>query len=763
MAHPDRDPELAVHKEWLGFLQPVGLVVSPPALCAAQAVVSRNVIAQQQALRDLARPPAGDPDGPAALHPDDFPAFAQEVLGWEPSDLCGAPGGPPLPDHLPVPLPDYGDVLAPDYAVPDPEQPGRFLLLICKVAPGTALDQPVPDAPGWHASPQARLERLLRERDVPAGLLLSGDVIRLVYAPRGETSGHLSFPVQAMTEVPGRLLLGALVMLLSAESVFAGNPARRLLSILKESRKYQSEVSTQLSEQVLGALRTRPLRQWKGLDRGKYIDEDRKRRPVVPVRFVQACVNGHISDIDWVAFAHGEFSPPCRGPLWLDEGGSGGDLADIFVRCASCKARRPLSHAKLPESRVLGPCWGHRPWLGAGDREECQAQGREGPEYNRLLTRSASNAYFGQVLSVISIPDKDAEVRRRVDSIWDDELQYVEEAAELRRLRRKPKVSGALEGLSDEVVWVEIARRRLPGPAPERSIRQVEIEMLLSSRVEEAEDMPDDDFYATALPESAVMGMRGPLAGLVARVVLVHRLREVQAQVGFTRFEPIMADIEGELKLDVKLAALSREKKWVPAIENRGEGIFVAFSPEAVGAWLERPAVRARGEQLAAGFDALCVARGLDKEKVKFAGLPYVMLHSLSHLLITAVSLECGYAASSIRERIYAGKSGYGILLYTGTPGAEGTLGGLVEVGRRIERHLLAALELGRLCSNDPVCAQHAPDSALEERFLHGAACHGCLLIAEPSCERRNELLDRSLVVDTVAGLEAAFFGGRGA
>jgi Domain of unknown function (DUF1998) len=137
--------------------------------------------------------------------------------------------------------------------------------------------------------------------------------------------------------------------------------------------------------------------------------------------------------------------------------------------------------------------------------------------------------------------------------------------------------------------------------------------------------------------------------------------------------------------------------------------------------------------------------------------LIYIMFHSLSHLLITAVSLECGYSTSAIRERIYAGESGYGILLYTDSTGSEGTLGGLVQVGKSIEQHLATALELGKLCSNDPVCAQHTPQNPREERFLHGAACHGCLLIAETSCERRNEFLDRALVVETVGTVGAAF------
>lgn len=104
------------------------------------------------------------------------------------------------------------------------------------------------------------------------------------------------------------------------------------------------------------------------------------------------------------------------------------------------------------------------------------------------------------------------------------------------------------------------------------------------------------------------------------------------------------------------------------------------------------------------------------------------------------------------------GPAGYGILFYTGTPDSEGTLGGLVQAGRRIETHLKNAVDLGRLCSNDPVCAQHRPNGAQEERFLHGAACHGCLLIAGPSCARRNEFLDRALVVSTVEDTDASFF-----
>lgn len=504
--------------------------------------------------------------------------------------------------------------------------------------------------------------------------------------------------------------------------------------------------------------RTRPLLPWSNLVSGQYLNSEKKKVPVVPVRFVQACVKGHISDIDWYIFVHKDSENKCRNQLWLDEGGSGNDFAEIYVRCEACKERRPLADATVRNSKVLGKCQGHRPWLGSFAQEPyCIRESTGLPEYNRLLVRSASNAYFSQILSVISLPDLDAGLRDAVNLVYEDFLQYAESASDVKKERKKQKVAVALEKFTDEAVWEEVQRRQSGQGKPNKSIKQVEIETLLSSPVEVGEDVPDGDFHARSL---SLDNLQPAFASCIERIVLVHRLREVIAQVGFTRFEAEMPDIDGELDISVRRAALDIETTWVPAIENKGEGVFIAFRKEAIEDWLKREAVKKRGRELSRGFDIWCARKGIDqeKEKVKFPGLPYIMLHSLSHLLIVAVSLECGYAASSIRERIYAGESGYGILLYTGSTGSEGTLGGLVEVGKRIEHHLEVALEQGRLCSNDPVCAQHRPDNEQEERFLHGSACHGCLLIAETSCERRNEFLDRALVVSTVEGLGAEFF-----
>jgi hypothetical protein len=496
-----------------------------------------------------------------------------------------------------------------------------------------------------------------------------------------------------------------------------------------------------------GSIRSRLLVPRKALTRGKYIDLDRRKRPVVPIRFVRACRRGHIGDIDWYTFVH-VGSTQCRRQLWIDERGTTGDISEIWVRC-ECGVERSIGDAAMREAKALGNCDGFRPWLGPYSKEKCG-------ESNRLLVRSASNAYFPQVMTVISLPDRFEALAQAVAQMWELYLQYVDTLDYLKdQMNRIPPLKAALAGFSPDDVFGEIqARRGIGASAAGKSVKQAEIEVLISSQEEIGNDVPDGDFYARALPRDQ---WDSPPLKAVERVVLVHRLREVVAQLGFTRFESTAPDVEGELDVGVTRAPLARELKWLPAVENKGEGVFLMFNADAIAEWQQRDAVKRRGKQLLEGFR--CWLEDHKGSKREFFGLPYMMLHSLSHLLITAVSLECGYPASSVRERIYSGATGYGILLYTGSADAEGTLGGLVEVGRRIDQHIRTALELGRLCSNDPVCAQHTPANTHERRFLHGAACHGCVLIAETSCEQHNDFLDRALVVPTVENLGAEFFG----
>lgn len=489
--------------------------------------------------------------------------------------------------------------------------------------------------------------------------------------------------------------------------------------------------------------RRRRLVHLNNLDKMKFRDERRKALSVVPVRFVRACRKGHVGDIDWKAFVHGTQSA-CGRDLWIEERGTSGDLAEVWVVC-ECGKDRPMSQAARMDLGALGSCNGSRPWLGPGSKEACG-------EPNRLLIRSASNAYFSQLMSVISIPDTRSPVDDVVKSLWDDFLSDVDTIEDLAKMRKKPTVATRLQGIDGETVFASINRVRAGGGGLDRPVKEVEFEALSEAKDEIGADVPEGDFYARALPKAE---WDTPWMNLIERVVLVHRLREVVAQVGFTRFEAAGPDFQGELSLDVRRAPLGLDTSWLPAIENRGEGIFLQIKAKAIEEWLKVTSVKDRGSTLETGFNGWKNERQLSG--AIFPGLPYYLLHSLSHLLITAISLECGYPSSSLRERIYAVPGRYGVLIYTGSSDAEGTLGGLVMAGREIRRHFKRALDLGVLCSSDPVCAYHVPIEH-DHQLLLGAACHGCLLIAETSCEQRNDYLDRALVVSTVENLGAEFF-----
>jgi len=481
----------------------------------------------------------------------------------------------------------------------------------------------------------------------------------------------------------------------------------------------------------------------------KALDEKGKfdNRRVVATRFVRACPKGHVDDLDWYGFVHGTEDSTCRAQLWLDERGTGGDLGDLVVRC-ECKKQRGMHEAPVLALKPLGTCSGARPWLGRRAHEACGQPAR-------LLIRTASNAFFSQVVSVLSLPDRGSAVESVVRDLWDD-LQIVESAADLSLFKRKPKIADRLTSFPDDEVLSAIGRLN-SGRVEEKPVKHVELEALLAVPEGFGEDVPIDlDFHARRLPDRAWRHSKAS-AGIDA-VVQLHRLREVVALIGFTRFEAATPDIQGEYETDVERAQIALEPSWFPAVENRGEGVFIQLRADAVKSWLERPAVKQRLDSLIEGHRRWGEAR---KAERPFPGGPYVLLHTLSHLLIQSLAMRCGYPASSIRERLYADGPGgrFGLLLYTGTPDAEGTLGGLVQQARHIEEHLAYALRAAALCSHDPICAQHAPGESLEGRWLQGAACHGCALVAETSCEMRNDYLDRALMVPVLGLTGAAFFG----
>jgi N-6 DNA Methylase len=233
------------NEEWLGHVQPVGLVVAPVVLKAYDLVPEQQTRSDTEAVKPHL---SQKETGPALLDPW---AFFADILGWRPGRVAGSPDGPPIPDELVLRIEESDIEIAPHWAIADPE--GSWQMLVRIEAAGVD-----PDGrgalEGWEATPHQRLERLCKDRQVRTGILLTDGELRLIYAPRGETSGWLRFPLRSLGEVGGRPMLGGLKLLLSSFRLHNDAPERRLPALLQKSRDEQAEVSTKLAAQVLGAL-----------------------------------------------------------------------------------------------------------------------------------------------------------------------------------------------------------------------------------------------------------------------------------------------------------------------------------------------------------------------------------------------------------------------------------------------------------------------------------------------------------------------------
>jgi Domain of unknown function (DUF1998) len=516
------------------------------------------------------------------------------------------------------------------------------------------------------------------------------------------------------------------------------------------------------------ALQKRRLLKWSALEPGKgqkrvFKDESGKSVDVTPIRFVAGCKKGHLQDLEWHWLVHGNGSK-CRQTLWLEERGTSASPEDTSVVC-DCGARFNLRNAFAPKR--LGGCGGKRPWLlkgGNTDDEACT-------EDLKFLTRTATNTYFPQVVSVISLPEQQDELQRLLSlGEFHKQFQKVESLSDVAIIfRLNTDVSEAFADFSPEEVWNALSKPRVPGTSISLGFHAPEYDLFASGQDKIGNPKPGSTLYAETLPRSGWDFSPAKYdATLIQAVVAVHQLREVVCLYGFTRFDapPAMFD-DGleEVKLSVEGARLSRKTSWLPAMEQFGEGMFVQLDATRINDWLKRDPVKKRERLLADGF-----AKWRQKTNYKgdFPGAAYVLTHSLAHALMTEIALECGYPSSALKERVYAlreqgsgkgtGFSKVGLLIYSASSGAQGTLGGIVAQTQRFGELLDSALSRLEYCSNDPICADHDPGQKDDDRRLLGAACPSCLLAPETSCEKQNLFLDRALLVETLARNESAAF-----
>lgn len=476
-----------------------------------------------------------------------------------------------------------------------------------------------------------------------------------------------------------------------------------------------------------------------------------RSRIVTPVRFVVACDHGHIEDFPWIWWAHRKSDNGiCNQPrIYLRSRGESAALADLYVRCDNCGASSTMGDAFQPGSVRGRQCSGVRPWL--VDRQDCH-------QTPRVLQRGASNVHFASVVSAISIPPVSEPLLQILDEHW-TVLKGVPPSALPEALSGLAEQHGVpVESLIDahgQKIGVESG-----GPYTDAMSRADEYLALSSSR----DDEGSVGGYASQFLNN-VYDAPSRLSDWFDLIGAVSRLREVRALAAFSRIEPrpTGADRIHEEILTGNLSPISKTpRNWLPAAEIRGEGIFLRFRTEALDAWMaENPGVEERAAVLDAHAAAMAERRGYQPEYHITPRL--LVVHSFAHAMIRQLSIDCGYSSSALRERMYLSESAdgvamNGVLIYTGSPDSEGSLGGLVRLADPdlITDAVIRAVHAARWCGSDPVCLETDPHQSGER--ISGAACHCCLLVPETACEKFNRELDRSMLVGAADGSYQGFF-----
>lgn len=480
--------------------------------------------------------------------------------------------------------------------------------------------------------------------------------------------------------------------------------------------------------------------------KGSKGDKPAKDADAVPARFLLACRAGHLDDFPWHYFVHSGPST-CKGTLRFYESGASLQTENLWVRCDECGASRSMAQAFGKSGKEnLPKCRGRHPHMDQYDAD-CDEQAR-------AVLLGATNSWFPITLSALAIPLARDPISQLVQDGW-DYFADLDSQAEVAITVKTLKKTGALPGIdkhNPKAIWDVIQQIKGAGAdtgVTEADIKGPEWNVLIDP------NPPTDWPHFLSKPVAVPKGYEKQIAS----VLLLERLREVNALLGFTRVEA--PEESGNLDERAVRAALCKDPPdWVPATQVHGEGIFLRFDEDALKKWESLQSVIARDQKLLAGHRGWRNARKLNPDE-GYPGVRYAMLHTLSHLLIRELALECGYNSASIRERIYADVEGdtsqAGILIYTAAADSDGTLGGLVDLGKpeNLGRLLTQALGRSQICSSDPLCSEHEPE---KDRSLHAAACHACSFVSETSCELGNRYIDRTLLVPTLDVADAAFF-----
>jgi len=465
---------------------------------------------------------------------------------------------------------------------------------------------------------------------------------------------------------------------------------------------------------------------------------------VVPVRFVAACEDGHIEDFPWNRWVGHKPSCSANNPLKLRSIGAG--LSGLVLSCTECGSSRSMqgAFAKTALSSLGCSCSGNRPWLSTND-SECN-------KTIRALQRGASNIYFPVIHSAIDIPPWSDRLQKSMGQYWAP-LVSIEDPAQREIVLKALLPQLPNLGWSADDLPRELSKRieHIKNIDPE-DLRWDEYCQFCDSSI--GSDHGEFEIHHELVPDE--------IKHVISLAVRVTRLREVRAISGFTRIHPHITEVtvdDGAVSSVVSPISES-DLRWLPAIENRGEGIFLRLNEALLKTWECNKAVRAKTQQINQAR-SIEIEQRLGNPPADEIPPRFMLLHSFAHALMRELALECGYSSASLRERIYSSsvpnKEMAGILIFTASPDSDGTLGGLERQGvtDRISLMIKRSINAMRWCSSDPLCITGVTSSS---EPLNLAACHSCLYAPETSCEEFNKYLAREFLVGTPEDITIGYF-----
>lgn len=497
---------------------------------------------------------------------------------------------------------------------------------------------------------------------------------------------------------------------------------------------------------------------------------------LVVARVITVCEHGHISDFPWVAWVHcqnkGGHKKICANPvLTFKTGASSAEgLEGLEVACQTCNARATLKGAfdpgrfealdKATQGEYRFHCAGRHPW-----KHKVEACGL----YPRALQRGSSSVYFPVTVSSLVIPPYSSILTTRIEEStgYANCKIAISNALKISGLSPEAKqqiIDGSIIGFAKEIAIEISADEEKVKAVLERKWKSPEQEefsaMGINYRAEEYEALsgattvPIDDAGEFLREDTKIEEYGLPF---VRQIALIHKIREVDALIGFSRINPV--DKSEAAGLENMVSIKEPLTDWYPAHQVRGEGIFVEFDSNAINSWLSgNKTVQDRVDIINENYSR----SSMGQQHPRTITAKFVLLHTIAHLLIKQLSFECGYSIASLRERIYSaektdGKEMQGILVYTASGDSEGTMGGLVRQGRAdvFPNIFRRAIESAEMCSNDPVCSMSTGQG---RDSLNLAACYSCTLIPETSCEEFNVFLDRGMLVGTNDRRDFGFF-----